>query len=206
MNKVFLFDLIFLVVMFAACKGQHNSDGICLDYIKTANVMIRTYASTGDKDFLTTALYSLDSAMHCKETRAKAMALKIQVYTLKEDTEAAIGFIASLEEKDFDRPYKKKMYTSFFKASSLNLETDSLIVRTMYANTANEIENYINNFPKVQRDSIDKISYADLFFILSKYKSKAFIKEKINELIKAYHGDSAFLYELRETAIANAVF
>jgi len=98
--------------------------------------------------------------------------------------------VNSLQTRDFNRSYKKKMYSDIFKADQLNSNGDSTGGRLMYSNMALDINQFIKDSSSV---NLDQEAYSSLFFVESKYLPTSEISKQLSDLKIKYPNDSAFV-------------
>lgn len=191
--KLFL-KCIMITLLLNSCNGQNRDKDVCKsNYIKAKGEISKFYVNN-NKDLLSDALKDVQKAFNCPETRKASIELKISVLSLLKKYDVAYQFVDSLEEKDFSKPYKKKMQYDFLKG--LNYESESKIVdRNIYYNKAIlEIQTFVNN-----QKNIDQEAYYDLFFVKSKILNSEQISDEINKLKIKYPADKDFFESLKES-------
>jgi hypothetical protein len=123
---------------------------------------VYSYYSTHDSSTLRQALPLLNRSVPCAETKTQAITLKVSVFSLLGLSNEAISFIDSLDEKDFDRQYKKDMYLAFFRARLYQSKGQQEKSDSLLANAARVLQHYIDASKK-----FDTLAYGDLYFIKS---------------------------------------
>lgn len=189
---------LLIISFFGSCNGQSNAIQQCDSSYKNANIMITNYGKSSNKEFLQKAINSLDTSLKCETTKAKSINLKITIYFLLEDYKSGSAFIDSLQITDFNKPYKKKMFSNIFKASQLNFIGDSAGSKLIYSNIVSDINQFLQ---KSSREILDKEAYGSLIFAESKYLTVSEISKQIDTLKMKFPNDSAFMDMLRKQYI-----
>lgn len=192
--KLFL-KCISITLFLNSCNGQNKDKDICKsNYIEAKRKVSKFYMNNNDKILLSDALKDVQKSLNCPETRNASIELKISALSLLKKYDIAYQFVDSLEEKDFLKPYKKKMQYNFLKA--LSYESKNKIAdRDNYFNKAIlEIQTFIDN-----QKTIDQEAYYDLFLVKSKILSPKQINEEITSLKIKYPNDKDFFEALKES-------
>ena len=191
--KVF-FSCILITMLLSSCNGQNGNKDTCkVNYIEAKKKFNEFYVHN-NAILLSDALKDVQKSLDCPETRGASIELKISALSLLKKYDKAYQFVDSLEEKDFSKPYKKKMQYNFLKA--LSYESKSKITdRNIYYNKAIlEIQTFVNN-----QKAIDQEAYYDLFLVKSKILNSKQISDEINNLKVKYPADKDFFESLKES-------
>ncbi|MEO6177904.1 MAG: hypothetical protein ABIP27_22300 [Flavobacterium circumlabens] len=185
---------IIIITFLCSCNGRTANKDVCkTSYINAKNRFNKFYTQKNPV-LLSNALKDVQKSLNCPETRSASIELKISVLSLLKEYDKAYHFIDSLEEKDFSKPYKKKMQYNFFKA--LSYESKSKIAdRDLYYNKALvEIETFVDS-----QKNIDQEAYYELFMVKSRLLSSEQISDEINILKIKYPTDKIFFEALKES-------
>lgn len=183
------------LLLFSCFKGTQNlSDKDCQNNLYRANFYLNDYYADGDEESLRLSLSMVDSVFNfCPENKAQSVGLKITLLMLLRDYDQGVEFVNTLDEKGFDKPYKRSMYLSTFKALSCEVKGDSVQRDVYLKKFMDEIENHIS------RNPMDKSAIADLFFTKIKFYPKEVVMEEIDQLQKNSEIDKEFYEALKES-------
>lgn len=192
-NLQVIFKCILVLTILSSCNGQNTNQDCKTSYIEAKKKFNEFYA-TNNTVLLADVLKDVQKSLNCPETRSASIELKISALSLLKKYDIAYQFVDSLEDKDFTKPYKKKMQYDFLTA--LSYESKSKIPdRDAYFNKAIlEIQTFIDN-----QKTIDQEAYYDLFLVKSKFLSPEQISEEINSLKIKYPSNKDFFETLKES-------
>ncbi len=187
------FNCILILTILSSCNGQNTSKDCKTSYIEAKKKFNKFYTDNNSV-LLSDALKDVQKSLNCPETRIASIELKMSALSLLKKYDIAYQFVDSLADKDFSKPYKKKMQYDFFKA--LNYESKSKIAdRNIYYNKAIlEIQTFVSN-----QKTIDQEAYYDLFLVKSKILTSEQISDEINNLKTKYPADKDFFESLKES-------
>lgn len=192
-NLNIFFNCILVLTILSSCNGQNTNNNCKTSYIEAKKKFNKFYTDNNN-NWLTDALKDVQKSLNCPETRSASIELKISALSLLKKYDIAYQFVDSLKEKDFSKPYKKKMQYDFLKA--LSYESKSKIVdRDIYYNKAiSEIQAFVNT-----QKTIDQEAYYDLFLVKSKILDSEQISDEINNLKIKYPADKDFFESLKKS-------
>jgi hypothetical protein len=191
--KIF-YSYILVITFLCSCNGQTGNKDVCkTNYINARNKFNKFYIEKNPV-LLSEALQDVEKSLDCPITRPASIELKISVlYSLKEYNKA-YQFIDSLEEKDFSKPYEKKMQYNFFKALDCEAKSQDEDKKKYFGIAILEIQNFINH-----QKLIDQKAYYDLFLVKSKVLNEKQFNEELNNLKIKYPNDQDFFEVLKES-------
>ena len=128
---------------------------------------ISTYYKINEKLLLNKSLNNVEQALKCKETRYKAIDLKISLLILLKKYRNGYKFIDSLSEKDFKKGYKKKMNYNYFLALEYESKADTANRNKYFNEIIAHIQNYIQQ-ENISKDKLNEEAYYDLFSVKAK--------------------------------------
>lgn len=170
------------------------SDKDCQNNLSRANSLLNEYYTDGNEKDLSLSLSIIDSVFNlCPDNRGQLVSLKITLLTLLKDYDKGFEFVNTLEEKGFDKPYKRNMYLNTFKALSFEAKGDTIQRNVFFKELTNEIENYVNKNPT------DKSAITDLFFTKIRFTSKEVVIEEIDQMQENADADKDFYEALKES-------
>lgn len=189
-----IFTNILLITFLCSCNGQTGNEDVCkTNYINARNKINKFYTEKKTV-LLSEALQDVEKSLDCQITRSASIELKIAVlYSLKEYNKA-YEFINSLEEKDFSKPYEKKMQYNFFKALDCEAKSQDDDKKKYFGIAIMEIQNFIND-----QKSIDQIAYYDLFLVKSKVLNEKQFNDELTNLKIKYPNGQDFFEALKES-------
>ncbi len=188
--------LALTLVMFLGCSNGAStlSDKDCKDNLSRANSYLNEYYIDGNDENLNLSLSMVDSVFNlCPKNKGQFVSLKITLLTLLKDYDKGFEFVSTLEEEEFDKPYKRNMYLKTFKALSFETKGDTIQKDEFLKELANEIESYVKENPT------DKSSITDLFFTKIRFTSKEDVIEEINRMQENVATDKDFYEALKES-------
>ena len=190
--------IVYLLILIVSCKSQTIQKQQCIDSYKNAKVELGNYAKSKSNLFLARALTCLDTAMQCNDIKQKSVDLKITIYNLLKDYQNGQKFIDSLSITDFDKPFKKRFYSSLFKAQYLQSIGDSAGGKVIYLENIEDLKlSLIESNTKKLNEEV----CASLIFIESKIYSNDFLLSEIENLKSKFPEKTNFLDELSLTYI-----
>lgn len=187
-------NCILIITFLCSCNGQTANKDVCKTSYINAKKKFNNFYTEKNPILLSDALKDVQKSLNCPETRSASIELKISALSLLKEYDNAYQFIDSLEEKDFSKPYEKKMQYNFFKA--LSYESKSKIAdRDLYYNKALlEIQTFLNS-----QKTIDQEAYYELFMVKSRLLSSEQISDEITILKIKYPADKVFFESLKES-------
>lgn len=194
-------NTLFCLSIFALltnCNGQSKQVENCQASYKSAELKLSKHVQNSNRALIKEAIEHLDTALKCKETRFKAIGLKITLLFILENNKEGYLFIESLGENDFAAKYKKKMYYNLFRALEYESQSDTANRNKLLKEIAIDIENYIQQ-ENLHDDKIDEEAYYDLFLVKSKMLSKERINQEIDFLRSKYPDKQNFFDVLKES-------
>lgn len=183
-----------MITFLYSCNGQTTNKDVCkTNYIIAKNKFDKSYTDK-NKMLLSEALKYVQKSLDCPETRTASIELKISALSFLKEYNKAYVFIDSLEEKDFSKPYEKKMQYNYFRGLDCELKLKNKEKKKYFETAIIEIQNFINN-----QKSIDQEAYYNLFLVKSKILNSKQINEELNELKIKYPNEKDFFESLKES-------
>lgn len=187
----------FILLCSSACNGQKEVDD-CKEGYRKANKALINYYQNKRQDLLPAAIADVQQAMECKETRRRAIDLKISLLALSKSYKKGYEFVDSLGQEDFEKKYKKDMHHGFFRAMEYEAKADTNNARKLYAQIIRVIEGSIDEGYGSGKP-LDQEMYYDLFLIKSKLLSQSQMGAEIDELGRKHPSDKDFFITLKSS-------
>jgi hypothetical protein len=194
LNKNLL--LAFISLLYHSCSNGISvlSDNDCQNKLSSANSHLNKYYIEGNEKSLSLSLSIIDSVFNlCPENNGQFVSLKITLLTLLKDYDKGFDFVNTLEEKGFDKPYKRNMYLNTFKALSFEAKGDTIQRDVLLKELTYVIENYVN------KNTGDKSAIIDLFYTKIRFISKEVVIDEIDQMQKNAEADKDFYEALKES-------
>ncbi|MBF4494097.1 hypothetical protein IR010_16225 [Flavobacterium sp. MR2016-29] len=194
-NSIKLFFKCIIAILFlCSCNGQNANKEDCKTNFIKARTKLNKFYTENNPVLISDAVKDVEKSLDCPETRSASIDLKISALSLLKKYDVAYKFIDSLEEKDFSKPYKKKMQYNFFKALDCESKLQNDDKKKYFDIAITEIQTFINN-----QKTIDQESYYELFLVKSKILSAEQVSDEINILKIKYPADKNFFESLKES-------
>ena len=183
-----ILNLTCLILIVYSCNGQKNSNNECKERFKKARDL--AYQDTNNITSLNSALLITNDLLNCDSIRNAVVDFKIMLLTSLKKYKEGVGFVSSLNEKDFSFKYKKGLMLKNFQALDYADRNDSLQKIIMYSSIVNDLEQYIkkNNLNKQEFEEV----FLDLYAVKGYFISGDQIKNEIDSLKKKYPDKSSF--------------
>ena len=156
-----------VIILLGSCNAQSKQLKDCQLSYKNAKADFSTYYKINEKLLLNKSLNNVEQALKCKETRYKAIDLKISLLILLKKYRNGYKFIDSLSEKDFKKGYKKKMNYNYFLALEYESKADTANRNKYFNEIIAHIQNYIQQ-ENISKDKLNEEAYYDLFSVKAK--------------------------------------
>ena len=189
-----------VIILLGSCNAQSKQLEDCQLSYKNAKADFSTYYKINEKLLLNKSLNNVEQALKCKETRYKAIDLKISLLILLKKYRNGYKFIDSLSEKDFKKGYKKKMNYNYFLALEHESKTDTVNRNKYFNYIIVDIQNYIQQ-EKMSKGKFDKEAYYDLFFVKKNFLNLQQVNAEVDLLKEQYPNEKDFFDSLKETLI-----
>jgi hypothetical protein len=154
--------LIVIFFSFNTCKGQVNNGEKCKVSYTNAITKMGEYYKTPKISLLQESLRNIEESMLCHETRRESINLKISLLLLMKKYQRGYMFIDSLDNSDFDAPYKKKMRYDEFHAFDYESKLDTASRNRVFWIIVNDIQEYIQN-ENMGKDTLNEEAYIFMF-------------------------------------------
>lgn len=188
------FNCIVMITFLCSCNGQTGNKDVCkTNYISAKNKFNKFYTEKNPA-LLSDALKDVKKSLDCPETRMASIDLKISALSFLKEYNKAYEFIDSLAEKDFSKPYEKRMQYNYFKALDCESKLQNEDKKIYFDKAIAEIQNFIDN-----QKSFDQEAYYNLFLVKSKILSPEQINKEIDNLKIKYPNDKDFFEALKES-------
>ncbi|ATL49591.1 hypothetical protein COR50_21770 [Chitinophaga caeni] len=197
MKMYIFFFVLVLKVICSGCQGEIKSEkSKCKEAYEEANARLNEYYQNADQEMLDTVLHIVQKNINdCPDYNVKMVNLKIRVLILLKEYDLGYKFIYSLDEKKFEKPYKKDFYLKSLKAMELESQGDSASRNEQYLGIIDDVLRYINLHQS------DKEAIADLFFIKAKVEEKSRVLESLDIMRDQGNSGDSMFYEGLKSAI-----
>ncbi len=183
--------LLFLCIN--GCFGKSDNGKDCDLQFHESKKLLNHYYQSKDKNDLKLAMQKVDSSLSCSNTRTASIEIKLSILSLLKEYKQAYELVDSLPDRDFIqlKPYKKLMYSYYFKALYYKTISDTDNSRKYFNFSQKIIEKYISQSHYVD-NNMDEDVYYDLFFIEAQYVSPEELSNEIHILQKQYPSHKDF--------------
>lgn len=193
MGKPGFFYLIILLVFAGfSCKGESQDLSTCKESYRSALNRFNQFYQKADTTFLKEAIDYLDHSLRCKETRYKAINLKVSVLSLLGAYKLGYNFVDSLNVDEAGKNYKKKMYLLFFKAKQYETEVNFEQRNYLLDSASRNIQSFI-----ASATDIDVEAYSDLYFIRALFLTRENYIAELDSLKSKYPSRQEFFEGLK---------
>lgn len=190
-----LYDIILalFILMLCCCNSQQITNS-CIEKYTKARTAFNSYLLNDDtcRSKLTTILSTLDSNMDCSGRKMAIIELKISILLKLQEYAAGFAYIDSLQDNDFKYPYRRQMWSFYFKALSFEKIGDKISSNNYFNGAIQCIQAYIQKF-NIKPNMTDGEPYLDLFKLKTYTQSMSQLDLELNALRITYPNDTLFL-------------